>query len=147
MSIKYIKKDLQEIQDNPIAGVTVSEGEHDVLEWKVIISGPEGTPYAGGNFYLKINFPSDYRFRPPAVTFINKIYHPNVNVNGRFLIKKLEDWSPDTTARSLICAITSVLKTPELENALFPKIAEVYRESREEYQQNAREWTEKYACN
>ncbi|WP_372821318.1 ubiquitin-conjugating enzyme E2 [Pseudomonas parafulva] len=147
MSIKYIRKDLQEIQNNPIAGVTVSEGGNDVFEWIVTISGPEDTPYAGGDFYLKFSFPIDYRFRPPVVTFISKIYHPNVDVNGRFLIKNLEGWSPDTTARSLICAIISVLKTPELENALSPKIAEVYRESREVYQQNAREWTAKYASN
>ena len=41
--------------------------EDNVLEWHLILRGPEGTPYEGGEYWGQLLFPSDYPFKPPYV--------------------------------------------------------------------------------
>jgi ubiquitin-protein ligase len=43
------------------------------------IRGPEGTPYAGGNFQVDIELSIHYPFAPPKMKFITKVYHPNIS--------------------------------------------------------------------
>ena len=64
--MKHIQKELQKFQTNPpenCEGGPVSE--FDLFKWELKITGPDDSPYEGGKFTIKVEFPPDYPFKPP----------------------------------------------------------------------------------
>lgn len=53
--------------------------EEDITHLRGSFPGPPGTPYEGGTYYIDINIPTDYPFKPPLMRFETKIWHPNVS--------------------------------------------------------------------
>lgn len=104
------------------------------------------SPYAGGVFFLNIQFPTDYPFKPPKVQFTTKIYHPNINGNGSICLDILKDaWSPALTVGKVLLSISSLLTDPNPDDPLVPEIASLYRSNRALFEKNAREWTSRFA--
>ena len=54
----------------------------DNLVWIIFISGPEGSPYAGGQFQVEFKL-DNFPFKPPTVSFKTPIYHPNIDEKGQ----------------------------------------------------------------
>ena len=108
--------------------------------------GPQESPYEGGVFFLSIQFPSDYPFKPPKIAFTTKIYHPNINNNGSICLDILRaQWSPALTITKVLLSILSLLTDPNPDDPLVPDIARLYRNDRKKYNETAKEWTKKYA--
>ena len=136
--------DLQKEDINGISAGPVTED--DMYHWQAYLSGPEDSPYAGGIFFLNIEFPCDYPFKPPKVTFSTKVYHPNINSNGSICVDILkEGWSPALTVVKLLISIVSLFEDPNPDDPLVQEIAELYKKDKEAYEQTAKEWTLKYA--
>jgi ubiquitin-protein ligase/uncharacterized protein YegL len=141
---RRIMKEYQNMQNE---GLEVYLTNNDIAEWKVFLIGPPNTSYEGGIWVLNVTFPTDYPFKPPAVTFINQIYHCNINNQGKICLDILKDrWSPALSIDRVILSISALLVDPNADDALDAWKASLCRTDRKEYEKQIREHTLVHAC-
>ena len=148
MSQRRIQKELGDIQRDPPAGCSAGPAGagDDLFKWEGVIMAPSDSPYAGGVFKLSIHFPTEYPFKQPHITFLTKIYHPNINSAGGICLDILKSqWSPALTISKVLLSILSLLTDPNPDDPLVPEIATLYKTNRAAYEMKAREWTALYA--
>jgi len=92
---------MQELEDIRKSGLKVFKDilvdESNILVWKGLIV-PNNPPYNKGAFRIEINFPAEYPFKPPKITFKTRIYHPNIDEKGQVCLPIIspENWKPAT---------------------------------------------------
>ncbi|KAK5654335.1 hypothetical protein OQA88_7513 [Cercophora sp. LCS_1] len=64
---KRLTREYKSISENPPPYITAHPSESNILEWHYIITGPENTPYHGGQYWGTLIFPANYPFAPPAI--------------------------------------------------------------------------------
>lgn len=82
----------------------------DILNFALSIEPDEGM-YKGGafnfNFAINQNFPHD----PPKVKCVQKIYHPNIDLEGNVCLNILrEDWKPVLNLNAVIVGLQVSVK-------------------------------------
>ena len=141
-----LKKELEGLEKDPPANCSAGPINGNVFEWEATIMGPSNSPYTGGLFFLRINFPKDYPFKPPKVRFKTKVYHPNINNSGEICLDILKNqWSPALTTSKVLLSICSLLTDPNPDDPLVVDIANQYIKDKETFNRTAEEWTRTFA--
>ena len=132
MAQKRLAKELADLKKD--CPETISAGpinENDLTHWQAMIMGPSDSPYQGGVFFLDVQFPPDYPFKPPKCQFKTKVYHPNINANGGICLDILKNqWSPALTTTKVLLSISSLLSDPNPDDPLVGEIAALYKSNK-----------------
>jgi len=121
--------------------------ESNILNWKGKICTDQ-PPYNLGAFEIEINFPAEYPFKPPKITFKTKIYHPNIDEKGQVCLPIIspENWKPATKTDQVIQALVALVNMPEPEHPLRGDLAEEYTKNKKAFFQKAADFTKKHAA-
>ncbi|OAV98215.1 hypothetical protein PTTG_00284 [Puccinia triticina 1-1 BBBD Race 1] len=147
-TIKRINRELLTIQSELPEGILSigPKSSANVYDWKGSIAGPSGSCYENGVFHFNILLPYDYPFHPPRVSFITRIFHPNINPQGAICLDILtHKWSPALSIQKVLLSIICLLTDPNPQDPLVREIARLYVENRSKFEATARQWVDLYA--
>ena len=113
------------------SGIYLIYNTDDLTRMKLLIIGPDKTPYQNGFYLFQIIFPFSYPLTPPKFTFMTRYnnirFHPNLYAEGYVCLSILntwgkKDWSPCQTISAICSTIQSILNDnpiinePDFEN-------------------------------
>jgi len=106
---KRLLKDVKNIIKNPLTehGIYYVHDEQNILSGYACIFGPKDSLYEDGAYLFRFEFPKDYPYRPPVVTYHTNDgttrFHPNLYRNGKVCLSILNTWKGEqwTSCQSL----------------------------------------------
>lgn len=119
-TLKRIISDISEIMKHPLHdhGIYYEHDETNMLMgYVLIIPQNEGTPYQYGNYLFSIEYPKNYPYSPPKMTYLtnngNTRFHPNLYRNGKVCLSLLntwkgEQWTSCNTVSSILLNVTTL---------------------------------------
>ncbi|WWC67995.1 uncharacterized protein I206_101914 [Kwoniella pini CBS 10737] len=132
-----VQKDLTELE-LPSTMTTNFPDPTDVLNFTLTITPDEGI-YKGGVFRFTFNISGGYPHEPPKVRCTQKIYHPNLDLEGNVCLNILrEDWKPVLNLSSVMIGIQYLFLEPNPDDPLNKEAAEDLRRNREGFIQNVK---------
>jgi len=102
-----------------------AEGKRDITNFNVIITPSEGY-WKGGSFVFPFEIPAEYNFKPPKVTCVTRIYHPNIDTEGHVCLNILrEDWSAAMDINACVNGLCFLFYAPNPEDPLNKEAAQL----------------------
>ncbi|KNC48974.1 ubiquitin carrier protein [Thecamonas trahens ATCC 50062] len=160
MSAALLAKQLKAATKNPIDGCKVGLVGDDIYHWEVYMAGPPDSTHEGGVFRAELEFPKDYPYNPPKMSFTSTMWHPNIHGppdTGKVCISILhppveefgsgeslaERWNPIQTVETVLISVRSLLGDPNLSSPANIDAGVEYRNDMDAYKARLRELCEK----
>lgn len=148
--LSRLQKELNRITKDPPHGIGLWTISDNLENLEAMIEGPENSPFEGGEFRLSITIPPNYPNVPPLIKFKTKIYHPNIDSQGRICLDSLKQeplgsWRPSLNLSTVLTQIQILLTEPNVNDPLELDIAKQLQEHPEQYKKEAKRMTEQYA--
>jgi len=123
--IERLVKDIKQLSKENISkdGIYYKHDQTNILQGYALIIGSEDTPYSFGNFLFKLNFPEEYPYSPPIVSYLTNDgrtrFHPNLYKNEKVCLSILntwkgEGWTSCQNIKSILLTLKSILDNKPL---------------------------------
>ncbi|PWN26068.1 putative ubiquitin-conjugating enzyme E2 [Jaminaea rosea] len=127
-----VQKDLTEME-LPKTMKTNFPDPADVLNFTLTIEPDEGM-YKGGSFLFTFAINTNYPHEPPKVKCTQKIYHPNIDLQGNVCLNILrEDWKPVLNLNSIVVGLQYLFLEPNAGDPLNKEAADELRRDRGQF--------------
>ena len=118
------------------ASGTILFFDFDVCSWLFFFLSWAGM-YKGGVFKFSFNIKETYPHEAPKVTCLQKIYHPNINLQGNVCLNILrEDWKPVLTIQAVVFGMQYLFLEPNPDDPLNKDAADVLKANKSLFEQN-----------
>lgn len=120
--IKRLNRDILTITKEPLddKGIYFWWKEEDVTKIHMMMIGPEGTPYHGGFYIIRLDFPEGYPFKHPNGHFLTQDakkstrLHPNLYEQGKICLSLFgtwqgPSWQPTLNLKAIALTLQSLL--------------------------------------
>lgn len=156
---ELLKRQLAQLNSDDESGFSVGlDDDGDLFKWRVVFEGPSETPYEGGIFQTKLNFPRDFPNSPPSMFFTTEMWHPNIYPDGKVCISILhppgtdrlnqqetadERWRPIISVEAILISVQNMLVDPNLDSPANIDAAVQFKKDPKGYKRRVRELVDK----
>ena len=122
LATRRITIDCKRVGELADSGIFWVGDENDITHGWAIVCGCEDSPYYGGIFCFKVQFPTNYPFAPPTFTYLTNDgrtrFNPNLYKNGKVCLSLLntwagEQWSGIQSLSSILQSIQTAVLNPD----------------------------------
>lgn len=107
---------------------------NDLTTFNVNIT-PDTGYWAHATYNFTFTIPPHYPHSPPKVDCNTKIYHPNINLDGKVCLNILrEDWKPVLDINAVIYGLCFLFYQPNPEDPLNHEAAELFRKDVKQFE-------------
>lgn len=130
-----LQKDITELDLPESVSITFPDPS-DFFNFFIRIVPQQGF-YKGGAFDFKVEVNNNFPIEPPKIKCLNKIYHPNIDLDGNICLNILrEDWSPVLGVNSVLIGLNFLFLEPNPNDPLNKEAANVLVKQRGQFQRN-----------
>ncbi|KAJ9156305.1 Nedd8 conjugating enzyme [Pleurostoma richardsiae] len=132
-----VQKDLSELSLGSTMKLDFPDPDN-ILKFTLTIEPDEGM-YRGGRFHFTFDINQNFPHEPPKVLCTEKIYHPNIDLEGKVCLNILrEDWKPVLNLNAVIVGLQFLFLEPNASDPLNKEAADDLRNTRESFKRNVR---------
>jgi ubiquitin-conjugating enzyme E2 M len=109
--------------------------KEDEMNYSFVLQ-PQSGYWKGGIFEFKFSFPEDYPFHGPKVSLLDKIYHPNIDLDGGVCVNVLRPWKPTYSTQIVLFGLLFLFTHPNPNDPLNQEAAAEMRENPQAFARN-----------
>ena len=141
-------KDFKDVSGSAGDMYTVETVGGNILNWRVVMKGPDDSVYKGGRFVFDIVLPEDFPFKPPKVTCATKIFHPRITADKGemcFPIVDPKNWQATNRMSEVIKGLRSLLIDPSSDSPLNEEAGKLFQTDPTKFAAVCADYVAKYA--